>query len=305
MSKVFISYGSRNRKVAEGLCAHLEAHGIPCWMAPRDISSGTYAGEITRAIKASDIMVAIFSKASHSEHVKNEVNVAFSNGKLILPYCLDETPFDDDLEYWLSAKQRINSSGNTHADFLRIEQIIHERLGETSEVKAAPGLPASPMRKSRLPLILIAVFCVLAIASGLYLLLRNRPPKAPPIDDLVIRTQVQDSNEIIDGESYQTKAPTPKILPADPNADTFTGKITNGYPDGAGTYTFKKSRRIDMHDSQARIADVGDYIIGSWTGGHLNYGEWYGPDGTMKEYIQLGDYPDHEKDRQFESCVTP
>ena len=110
MSKVFISYGSKNRKVAEGLCTHLEAHGIPCWMAPRDISSGTYAGEITRAIKAADIFVVICSKETReSDHVKNEVNLAVSHTGLIVPYCLDDTPFDDDLEYYLSSKQRIFS----------------------------------------------------------------------------------------------------------------------------------------------------------------------------------------------------
>ena len=89
----------------------------------------------------------------------------------------------------------------------------------------------------------------------------------------------------------------------DPDADIFTGSIKDGYPDGTGTYTFKKTRRIDMHDEEARIAEVGDYIYGNWTIGHLNYGTWYAADGTEKGFIRIGDCPNVELDHQFAKCV--
>jgi TIR domain len=40
-SKIFISYASQDAAVAERLCAALEASGLPCWIAPRDVREGT------------------------------------------------------------------------------------------------------------------------------------------------------------------------------------------------------------------------------------------------------------------------
>ena len=37
---VFISYSSKDKAVADAVCAGLEGRGIACWMAPRDIVPG-------------------------------------------------------------------------------------------------------------------------------------------------------------------------------------------------------------------------------------------------------------------------
>lgn len=299
MSKVFISYGSKARKVAEGLCAHLEERGIPCWMAPRDISSGTYAGEITRAIKAADVMVAIFSKASRSEHVKNEVNVAFNNAKLILPYCLDDTPFDDDLEYWLSAKQRIMSGGDIPADYQRIERIIREHRGEDT---AAANPDPEKAEKTQKPKLLLPLICVLVLLAGalLYFLRQGRPSVE---DAFVTPTDTVSIAAPVEPTAIPATKPVVKTQTVDPDANTFTGKITDGYPDGFGVYTFKKPRRIDMHYEGE--AEAGDYIKGSWKKGHLIIGEWYGADGTPKGYIELNEHINTEIDQQLGKCVKP
>ena len=41
---VFISYASEDHEVGEQVCGALEASGITCWIAPRDIPPG--AGEV-------------------------------------------------------------------------------------------------------------------------------------------------------------------------------------------------------------------------------------------------------------------
>ena len=176
MSKVFISYGNKDRQQAEALCAHLEGQGIPCWIAPRDITSGIYAGEITRAIKSADVFVVLCSKETRaSDHVKNEVNLAVNNTRLILPYCLDNTPFDDDLEYYLSSKQRIVSCGDARKDFRQIERVIREFRGE-----AAPAaVPEKTAKKgpSRHPA--LVALCALTVLLVLWLLLRPEKTALP------------------------------------------------------------------------------------------------------------------------------
>ncbi len=37
---VFVSHSSRNKVIADAICARLEQHGIRCWIAPRDIDPG-------------------------------------------------------------------------------------------------------------------------------------------------------------------------------------------------------------------------------------------------------------------------
>ncbi len=305
MSKVFISYGSKNRKVAEGLCAHLESHGIPCWMAPRDISSGVYAGEITRAIKAADVFVVICSKETReSDHVKNEVNLAVNNTGLILPYCLDDTPFDDDLEYYLSSKQRIISGGVLEKDYQRIESIIREYRGEDA---AAAATPASQPRRNRPLLLPLLCVVVLIVATGVFFGMQGKMGQSPeanvlPAVDTVILPAISQGEPV---KTTKPSATASRVDAVDKDADIFDGTIIDGYPDGYGRYTFKKRRRIDMHDEKERWAEAGDYIEGTWNHGHLNYGDWYGADGTPKEYILLGDNPDYKLDQQLGKCVKP
>ena len=38
---IFISYAHQDRTIANAVCATLEAHGIRCWIAPRDILPGS------------------------------------------------------------------------------------------------------------------------------------------------------------------------------------------------------------------------------------------------------------------------
>lgn len=305
MSKVFISYGSKNRKVAEGLCTHLEAHGIPCWMAPRDISSGTYAGEITRAIKAADIFVVICSKETReSDHVKNEVNLAVSHTGLIVPYCLDDTPFDDDLEYYLSSKQRIFSQGDLEKDYQRIESIIREHRGEDA---AAAETLASQSRRNRPLLLPLLCVVVLIVATGVFFGMQGKKGQSPEVNvlpalDTVILPAISQEES---AKTAKPSATASRVDAVDKDADTFDGAIIDGYPDGYGIYTFKKRRRIDMHDEKERWAEAGDYIDGTWSHGHLNYGGWFSADGNEKEYIVLGDNPDYKLDHQLGKCVKP
>lgn len=103
---VFVSYSSKNKNVADALCHYLEEHNIPCWIAPRDILPGqTWAGAIVQAISNCSAMVLIYTAESNASHqVANEVDKAFSYGKTIIPFIIDSTPMNDDLNYYLSRR---------------------------------------------------------------------------------------------------------------------------------------------------------------------------------------------------------
>lgn len=90
---IFISYSSKQKSIADGVCHYLEENGFKCWMAPRDIPVGSEYGDlIEEAIKTSKVVVLVFSQAaSISKWVKGEINVAFTEDKPILPFRIDET----------------------------------------------------------------------------------------------------------------------------------------------------------------------------------------------------------------------
>lgn len=105
--RVFISYSTKDKNVADNLCAKLERSGIKAWYAPRDIHSGNYAEAIVNAIRQSTHFVVIISENSlQSQHVLNEIDLAFNHlGKgieKILPLKLDEEELGPAFQYYLS-----------------------------------------------------------------------------------------------------------------------------------------------------------------------------------------------------------
>jgi Skp family chaperone for outer membrane proteins len=101
---VFISHSSQDKPVADAVCAALENASIRCWIAPRDVQPGrSFAGEITRAIQRSKVMVLIFSAYSNtSEQVLREVQLAANSHLHIVQFRIADVLPNDDLEYYLS-----------------------------------------------------------------------------------------------------------------------------------------------------------------------------------------------------------
>lgn len=63
---VFISYSTKDKVIADAICANLENRGIRCWIAPRDILPGKkWGGSIIEAIERSKILVLVLSSNSN------------------------------------------------------------------------------------------------------------------------------------------------------------------------------------------------------------------------------------------------
>jgi hypothetical protein len=101
---VFISYSSRDKTTADGMCALLEANGIRCWVAPRDILPGADWGEsIIDAINGAKVFVLVFSaNANSSVQIKREVERAVHKGLPIIPFRIEDVVPAKSLEYFLS-----------------------------------------------------------------------------------------------------------------------------------------------------------------------------------------------------------
>ena len=90
----FISHSSKDKTMADAICAKLEQAGIRCWIAPRDVAPGkTWSGEIMKAIDSCKVMVLVFSaNANQSAQIVREVEAAVHRSKPILP-CASRTSY--------------------------------------------------------------------------------------------------------------------------------------------------------------------------------------------------------------------
>lgn len=131
MGTVFVSYEKHDAALAEDIVAFLEGQGIPCWIAPRDISSGEdYGGEITRAIRNASIVVLVGSDwTRESIHVRNEVGLAFREGLTIIPYCAGDCELGDSLDFFLATTHRVIPTEEKSDDFAAIAELVRSKSG--------------------------------------------------------------------------------------------------------------------------------------------------------------------------------
>src|SRR3989337_1800714 len=101
---VFISYSSKDKPIADGICASLEADGIRCWIAPRDIAPGEdWPTAITKAISESAVMVLVFSASSNSSaDVGREIILAANRNLVIIPFKIENIKPEPGKQYYLA-----------------------------------------------------------------------------------------------------------------------------------------------------------------------------------------------------------
>ena len=128
---VFISYSSRNKNVADAICRAFEEQGINCWIAPRDIPSGSGYGEVIEdVIKNCRLFIVIFSNfALSSKWVGAELNVAFDEGKHIISYRIDQTHLTGIMRLILNQSQWIDSSPDAETKFNDLVEAVSKYLG--------------------------------------------------------------------------------------------------------------------------------------------------------------------------------
>jgi TIR domain/Domain of Unknown Function (DUF1080) len=108
---VFISHSTSEKLTANAICNELESAGIRCWILPRDLNVGIPSDQsIANAVASSKIMIVVFSDyACRSDRIERQLESAFNNGVIIIPFAtesaavvaLSESPLDS--VHWLDA----------------------------------------------------------------------------------------------------------------------------------------------------------------------------------------------------------
>ncbi len=141
---LFISYSTQDKPTADAACAMLEAAGIRCWIAPRDIVPGAEWGEaIVSAIADCRAMILIFSaSANDSPQIRREVERAVSKGIPVIPLRIEDIAPTRSLEYFIGTVHWLDALTPPLENHLR-------RLTDTVKAlllvpPAQPGIAAIP-----------------------------------------------------------------------------------------------------------------------------------------------------------------
>lgn len=142
-NQVFISYKAEEYQEASKVRAFLQEKGISCWMAPESIRGGSsYASEIPAAIRGCQAFVLILSaRAQQSKWVPRELDQAINDGKVILPFMIENCELQDEFRFYLTNVQRYPAYEGYEQALERMTGEIRSLLGiekETASDAAAP-----------------------------------------------------------------------------------------------------------------------------------------------------------------------
>jgi hypothetical protein len=143
MPDIFVSYATADREVAFRIVSFLEAEGIECWVAPRDVAPGVEYGQaIINAIEQCKALVLVLSDQSNdSQFVRKEVERAVSKTKAVLPVRIREVTPSGSLEFYISSAQWVDAWKSP------MEQHL---LPLVAAIKAMSSPGAAPVRSASL-----------------------------------------------------------------------------------------------------------------------------------------------------------
>jgi formylglycine-generating enzyme required for sulfatase activity len=213
---VFISHSTKDKPFADAICAGLEAKGIRCWIAPRDVTPGlSWSQAIVEAVEECSVFLLVLtSNANSSKQAINEVDLAVNHNKTIIPFRLEDFKPTGSMEYflgnlhWLDAlTPHLEEHIKILADYiLKVkeassskDQKLSETVTPTPELKKATviekpavALKSKPEKKRTAGFLRIAVIAGIVVVAGIVtaiLLLNGKKQAANPV--IVTETAAQ------------------------------------------------------------------------------------------------------------------
>ena len=182
--KVFLSYSSKDQKIAAGICAALETRGHPCWMSSRDVKPGeNFQGAIVRAIRDAGVMVMVFSSnANNSDEIKKEMALASQCKLMVIPVRAEDVLPSEDFTYELATRQWIDMFNDWDYAIDQLARQIGVAM-PAGEGAAAPAVTrpvaVSNGGRHRPPLFAGIAAVLLAGGAAAFWLTRSPPPPPP------------------------------------------------------------------------------------------------------------------------------
>lgn len=140
---VFISFASKDRKVAMTLCQSLERRGVKCWISARDILAGeNFQVAIVQAIRNARILLLVFTaNSNNSEEMTKELALASQQKMIVIPLRVEDVTPSDAFTYEFATRQWIDAFADWEFAIDQLVQRITNALALAAPVQAAVETP--------------------------------------------------------------------------------------------------------------------------------------------------------------------
>ena len=301
----FISHSSKDKTMADAVCAKLEQAGIRCWIAPRDIQPGmTWSGEIMKAIEKCRVMVLVFSSnANESVQIVREVESAVHRGKPILPLRIEDIQPCDSMAFFMNSVHWLDAISEPHERYLdQLVQAVGSLLGRAPAPAPAPFPVPKPSPPPPAPHfdwkpmgygIAIAVLVLLAVLAGFYLKSGSSTPlvtnSGPSVGGGATASV---NNGAPTGAAAVIPAPAPINATPPPSAGTVDQGLAGTWTlkthlfdyDGIMTLTYAADGSCQL---ESVLSDSGTYQSGAGQWTTTSSGSGFARQGT---YIYAGNH---------------
>jgi len=179
---IFISYSSKDQDIAETICRALEARGLACWIACRDVHAGeNFQEAIVRALRAARVMLLVFtSNANNSDEIKKELVLAGRHQVTVVPVRVEDVAPNDAFAYEFATRQWVDLFKDWEKEIELLATRVSHALATAKPAAAEPAtrvMIKGPTDKtlSRQPLIWAVPLVAVVIAGGAVFYLRAKP----------------------------------------------------------------------------------------------------------------------------------
>lgn len=243
--EVFISYSSKDSNIASHLVNLIEAKGVKCWFAERDIPAGTPNWEqaITDAIHSAKVFVVIISKNSvSSTQIPREIRLAVNFCEAIYPVRIDNVELQGSFEYYLAGYQWTDVTVEQREKLEKFSDIISRFLQGNTDGQNMNILPTvndisnalsndADNKKSpkRMPIVIAIAICIIA-GVILFGVLNSRGNKSAEVaNDDNISTDIETAPDDNTSEDSPTLIVPESILSQKESTETMYSELSSVY----------------------------------------------------------------------------
>lgn len=141
---IFVSFASKDVRVAMTLCGALENRGFSCWISARDIDPGAnFQSAIVRALRQAKIMLLVFTANSNtSEEMTKELALASQNKMIVIPLRVEDVTPNDAFAYEFATRQWIDVFADWEVAIEQLSRRIGQALLDRSAGKTGAAADA-------------------------------------------------------------------------------------------------------------------------------------------------------------------
>ena len=141
---IFVSFASKDVRVAMTLCTALENRGFTCWISARDIDPGAnFQSAIVRALRQAKIMLLVFTANSNaSEEMTKELALASQNKMIVIPLRVEDVTPNDAFAYEFATRQWIDVFADWEVAIDQLSRRVGQALLDRGSARAGDAADA-------------------------------------------------------------------------------------------------------------------------------------------------------------------